>query len=73
MNSEYLDQLKVPENFEISIIASDIESPRQITETEDGHLTLRAEENRPYSRRNGMHARKRRVETDENVQQKPCV
>ena len=40
MNSEYLDQLKVPENFEISIIASDIESPRQITETEDGHLIV---------------------------------
>ena len=27
-------------NFEISIIASDIESPRQITETEDGHLIV---------------------------------
>ena len=40
MNLEYLDQLKVPENFEISIIASDIESPRQITETEDGHLIV---------------------------------
>tara|TARA_Y100001935_G_C17302692_1_gene510297 strand:- start:574 stop:1710 length:1137 start_codon:yes stop_codon:yes gene_type:complete len=40
MNLEYLEQLKVPENFEISIIASDIESPRQITETEDGHLIV---------------------------------
>ncbi len=40
MNLEYLEKLKVPENFEISIIASDIESPRQITETEDGHLIV---------------------------------
>ena len=40
INHALVETLKVPQDFEISIIASDIESPRQITETKDGHLVV---------------------------------
>jgi len=39
-STQNIDQLKVPDNFEISIIAKDLNSPRQITETADGHLIV---------------------------------
>ena len=36
-SSEFIDTLKVPKNFEISIFAENLNSPRQITETSSGH------------------------------------
>ena len=35
-----ISQLKLPNGFEISIYASDIESPRQITETKEGFIII---------------------------------
>ena len=39
-NTQNINQLKVPDNFEISIIAKDLNTPRQIAETTDGHLIV---------------------------------
>ena len=35
-----LSKLTVPKNFEITIFAKDLESPRQITETKSGHIIV---------------------------------
>ncbi len=35
-----LDKLILPENFEITIFAKDLEAPRQITETKNGHIIV---------------------------------
>ena len=40
LHSSNIDSLKVPEGFEISIYAKDIESPRQIAETVDGFIVV---------------------------------
>ena len=37
-STQNINQLKVPDNFEISIIAKDLNTPRQIAETIDGQL-----------------------------------
>ena len=39
-SSNYVDVLKVPKNFEISIFAENLNSPRQITETSSGHIVV---------------------------------
>ena len=38
--SSLLEELTVPEGFEISIFASDLDSPRQLTETKDGAIIV---------------------------------
>ena len=38
--SYLLEELTVPEGFEISIFASDLDSPRQLTETKDGAIIV---------------------------------
>ncbi len=38
--SSLLEELTVPEGFEISIFASDLDTPRQLTETEDGAIIV---------------------------------
>ena len=40
MYSENINQLKVPENFEISVFAEDLNTPRQLSETNDGHMIV---------------------------------
>ena len=40
VNSQNIDHLVVPENFEISIIAQDLDTPRQIAETDNGYLIV---------------------------------
>ena len=40
LHSSNIDSLKVPEGFEISIYAKEIESPRQIAETVDGFIIV---------------------------------
>ena len=39
-SSNYVDVLKVPKDFEISIFAENLNSPRQITETSAGHIVV---------------------------------
>ncbi len=39
-SSEYLEKLKVPENFEISIFAQGLDTPRQIAETDNGYIIV---------------------------------
>ncbi len=38
--SDNINNLLVPDGFEISIFASELQSPRQITETSDGHIIV---------------------------------
>ena len=38
--SDNINNLSVPDGFEISIFASELQSPRQITETSDGHIIV---------------------------------
>ena len=38
--SQNVDSLNVPKNFEISIFAKNLDSPRQITETSSGHIIV---------------------------------
>ena len=38
LSSENIKNLLPPDGFEISIFASKLESPRQITETAEGHI-----------------------------------
>ena len=38
--SDNINKLLVPDGFEISIFASELQSPRQITETSDGHIIV---------------------------------
>ena len=38
--SSFIEELTVPEGFEISIFASDLDSPRQLTETKDGAIIV---------------------------------
>ncbi len=38
--SSLIEELTVPEGFEISIFASDLDSPRQLTETKDGAIIV---------------------------------
>ena len=40
VQSNNINKLQLPEGFQISIYAEGIESPRQITETEDGHVIV---------------------------------
>jgi len=40
VQSNNIDKLQIPEGFEINIYAENIESPRQITETEDGFIIV---------------------------------
>ena len=40
VSSEFIDTLKVPKNFEISIFAKNLDSPRQMTETLSGHIIV---------------------------------
>ena len=42
--SSLLEELTVPEGFEISIFASDLDSPRQLTETKDGAIIVGSKE-----------------------------
>ena len=35
-----LDKLNLPDGFEISIFAKDLDSPRQITQTNDGYIIV---------------------------------
>ncbi len=39
-NESKLKKLNIPDNFEISIYADQLNSPRQITETEDGYIVV---------------------------------
>ena len=39
-SSNYIDTLKVPKNFEITLFAENLDSPRQITETKKGHIIV---------------------------------
>ena len=38
--AQNVETLKVPENFEISILAKNLDSPRQMTETLSGHIIV---------------------------------
>ncbi len=40
VNSQTLDMLSMPAGFEIKIFAKDIDSPRQITQTDNGHIIV---------------------------------
>ena len=40
INSNLLDELILPEGFQISIFAKNLDSPRQITETKDGAIIV---------------------------------
>ena len=40
VQSNNINKLQLPEGFQVSIYAEGIESPRQITETEDGHVIV---------------------------------
>ncbi|MBD74025.1 MAG: hypothetical protein CMM96_00825 [Rickettsiales bacterium] len=40
VNSSGIDNLVLPEGFEISIAANDLNSPRQIAETKAGHIVV---------------------------------
>ena len=40
INAQNIQNLNVPENFEISILAKDLDSPRQIAETSSGHIII---------------------------------
>ena len=40
VNSQTLDMLSVPAGFEIKIFATEIDSPRQITQTDNGHIIV---------------------------------
>ena len=39
-DENFIDKLSVPEGFEIEIFAEDLDSPRQITQTLDGHIVI---------------------------------
>ena len=39
-NAQNVETLNIPENFEISILAKDLDSPRQMTETSSGHIIV---------------------------------
>ena len=38
--NSFLDNLNIPTGFEISIFADELNSPRQITETENGYVIV---------------------------------
>ena len=40
LKAENISQLKVPDDFEIKIFADNLDSPRQITETKNGHIIV---------------------------------
>ena len=40
LKAENISQLKVPDGFEIQIFADNLDSPRQITETKNGHVIV---------------------------------
>ena len=40
VNSSYLNNLTIPNGFEITIAADEIDSPRQLTETRNGHIVV---------------------------------
>lgn len=40
INSKNIDQLNLPENFEIKIFADGLNTPRQITQTNNGHIIV---------------------------------
>ena len=39
-SDQILDQLNVPDGFEIEIFSDELDSPRQLTETENGHIIV---------------------------------
>ena len=40
MYSTNIDDLVLPNGFDISIVAGDLDSPRQLTETKSGHVIV---------------------------------